>query len=119
MTTVLVVEDEVAIADLLHDFLELEGYTVQQAASGTAALACLVAPLPDIVLSDIMLPGMSGVELCYALHANPTTRAIPVVLMSAGHHLNLVGVPYHAFVPKPFVLADVFAVLAQAVRAVP
>ncbi len=111
--TLLVVEDEPSIADLLALVLEAEGYRVVLAGDGRAALVRLVEDAYDLVLSDVMLPYLDGLALARAMHADPALRAIPLILMSAVHQ-PLDGVAaYAAFLPKPFDLDVLLATVAR------
>ncbi len=83
LPTILVVDDEPAIAEMLQDILEYEGYQVVTAGNGHEGLACVAAVRPQLVLSDVMMPGLDGRAFCRALQADPRYRGIPVVLMSA------------------------------------
>jgi signal transduction histidine kinase/ligand-binding sensor domain-containing protein/AraC-like DNA-binding protein len=81
-TTVLVVDDNAEVRRLLRR--QLQGsYRVLEAAGGGPALAMLARELPDLVLSDVMMPGLDGYELCHAIRGNPETDFIPVVLLTA------------------------------------
>ena len=103
MKRILVVDDERAITDVLEDFLSWEGYEVLTARSGSMALEQLPEALPDLILCDIMMPGMGGVELCRILQTDVTYREIPFVLMSAaGERVPPDRPQYAAFVAKPF-----------------
>lgn len=68
---------------LLADLLTVKGYETIRAASGAEALASLEAESPDLVLLDVMMPGMSGYEVCAAIRANPAHAMLPVVLITA------------------------------------
>ena len=118
MPTILVVDDEVAIADMLQALLEDEGYHVDTAGNGQAALACVAARRPDIVVSDVMMPNLDGWQLCQALQTDPSFRSIPIILMSAGRPPQLRdGCAYTAFVPKPFNLDTMLRTIADIVAA--
>ena len=80
---VLVVEDEPAQAEVLAYNLEAEGFAVDRAETGDAALIAVEDTQPDLVLLDWMLPGVSGIEICRRLKLRPETRAIPVIMISA------------------------------------
>ena len=80
---ILVVDDEDRNRRLLHALLEPEGYAVTCAASGSDALAHVRACAPDLVLLDLMMPGMDGYEVAAALKADPATAAIPIIMVSA------------------------------------
>jgi len=107
MATVLVVDDERPIVNLLRDVLEDEGYTVIEAYDGASALALAREQHPDLVLSDIMMPHMSGADLARTLLADPPVPHLTVILMSAARPPDLAGVPVAAFLGKPFAIATV------------
>ena len=119
---VLVVEDEPDIRDLLAFHLERGGYQVTRAATGPEALRQLRAAPPDLVILDLMLPEMDGLEVCRRLRAEPATAALPVIMLTAkGDEVDrVVGLELGAddYVVKPFspkeVLARVRAVLRRA-----
>src|SRR3954452_20452990 len=83
MATILVADDEPAIASLLADFLTFAGHTVHVAHTGRDALALAEERRPDVILSDVMMPYLDGIALCRALRRRPGTRRVPVLLMSA------------------------------------
>src|SRR5215207_8974610 len=68
---------------LLADLLAVKGYEVVTANSGAQALATLEAERPDLVLLDVMMPGMSGYDVCAAIRKNPAHSMLPVVLVTA------------------------------------
>jgi DNA-binding response OmpR family regulator len=81
--TVLVVEDDPTILQLLEVNFEMEGFVVLRAEDGEEGLAVAKDALPDVVVSDVMMPKMSGIELVAALKADAATKRIPVLLLSA------------------------------------
>lgn len=82
MKKILVVEDNEQNSDLLKDVLETWGYEVRIAAQGLEVMPMSLEFKPDIILLDIMLPGMSGFEVCTALRNNHTTKSLPVIMCS-------------------------------------
>ncbi len=80
---VLVVEDDPVIIELLAVNFELDGYEVRRAADGASALASARERRPDVIVSDVMMPVMSGLDLVRAVLADPDLAAIPVLLLSA------------------------------------
>ena len=80
---VLVVEDDPTILQLLEVNFEMEGFTVLHAIDGADGLEQARLGGPDIIVSDVMMPNMSGVEMVTALKAEPTTAGIPIILLSA------------------------------------
>ena len=120
--SVLVVEDEEDIRELVSYNLLKEGYQVAGVASGEEALAAVNAKPPDLVLLDLMLPGLDGLTVCRKLKANPLSEPIPIVMLTAkGEEVDIVtGLNMGAddYVTKPFspkvLLARVQAVLRRA-----
>jgi len=80
---VLVVEDEPALLTMLRYNLEKQGFRVEEATDGQEALTRIAEDQPDIVLLDWMLPVMSGIEVCRQIRRNPTTRELPVIMLTA------------------------------------
>ena len=82
--TILLVEDDVDLVELVTHWLEREGYVVHPIADGRDALALLAAdPLPDLVLLDVMIPHVTGFEVLQKLRAEARTRSLPVVMMTS------------------------------------
>ena len=80
---ILVVDDTPANAKLLVDVLAAKGYAMSSAVDGEDALAKIAEHAPDIVLLDIMMPGLSGYEVCRRIRADPSTALLPVVLCTS------------------------------------
>lgn len=80
---ILVVDDEPKNRELLHDILEVSGFTVIEAADGLEALSKVQSEHCDVVLLDVLMPRMDGLEACKQLKANPETAHIPVLMVSA------------------------------------
>jgi diguanylate cyclase (GGDEF)-like protein len=85
---ILVVEDEPAIARLLHAMLEAEGYATQVAYTGEDGIDSALREVPELIILDLMLPGMDGFEVVKRLRTNARTAHIPVVVLSARHDTN-------------------------------
>jgi len=81
--TILIVDDERPNRELLKVLLQHEGYLTLEAAGGEEALASVAQGTPDLILLDIMMPGMDGYQVVAALKANPATSQIPIILVSA------------------------------------
>jgi len=108
--TILVVDDERDIREVLRDILEDEGYEVLLAANGAQALALLAGlPHPRVVILDLIMPVMSGVELYAALKADPALRGIPVIISTSDHSRAPPGVPV---MKKPLDLDRLLAAIA-------
>lgn len=113
MTTVLIVDDEPDIVSTLRMVLQIEGYEVLDAPNGRAALTKIAEVRPDIILSDLMMPFMTGLELLAAVKENPESRTIPVVLMSAGRpNVAELVHPCDGFLAKPIGLDELLTTLA-------
>ena len=80
---ILVVDDERDNRELLEIILTHEGFVVETAADGPAALAAVAREAPDLVLLDVMMPGMTGYQVAERLKADPATRGVPLVMVSA------------------------------------
>jgi len=110
---ILIVEDEAPIAKLLAELLADEGYRVLCAGDGEQALVLVGRERPDLVLTDLMMPGMSGAELYRRLRADQRTREIPVVIMSAVAWPPDTALGADAFLKKPFELEALLALVAR------
>jgi two-component system alkaline phosphatase synthesis response regulator PhoP len=80
---ILVVDDEIYIVHILDFSLGMEGYEVVTALDGEQALEKLKSEKPDLIVLDIMMPKLDGYEVCKAVKADPATKQIPVILLSA------------------------------------
>jgi CheY-like chemotaxis protein len=80
---VLIVDDDEASRERVRPLLEAEGWTVESAADGEAGLRMVADSLPDLILLDLMMPGLNGFEVAAELHRNPAWRSIPVVVMTS------------------------------------
>lgn len=103
---ILAVDDEEDILELLRYNLRRDGYQVECAATGEDALELATANSPDLILLDLMLPGLDGLSVCRALKANPRTASVPVVMLTArGEEADVVAgleVGADDYVTKPF-----------------
>lgn len=115
MATILIVDDEKPVRQFLVAALEQDGYDVLEAAHGGHALSLIGngSIRPDLVISDVMMPMVSGLELCRTLKSNPYTATIPVVLMSAAHPRASTGAGADAIIGKPFDLDSLTALVQR------
>lgn len=110
---VLLIEDEVNIAEAIRFLLTRDGCEVDVRPDGGSALTTLAADLPDLVILDLMLPDMSGLEILSALRADPATSGLPVLMLTAKGQgrdreaAERAGVS--AFMSKPFANAEMRA----------
>jgi two-component system, OmpR family, alkaline phosphatase synthesis response regulator PhoP len=119
---ILVVEDEPDIRGLIVHHLSRDGFRCQTAGSGADALAHVRKTRPDLVVLDLMLPGLDGLEVCRRLRADPTTAGLPIIMLTAKADEvdRVVGLELGAddYLAKPFspkeLVARVRAVLRRA-----
>jgi two-component system phosphate regulon response regulator PhoB len=110
---ILIVEDEEPLTLLLRYNLEAEGYEVDAVARGDEAQTKLQEAVPDLVVLDWMLPGLSGIELCRRLRARPETKSLPIIMLTArGEESEKVrGLATGAddYIVKPFSVPELLA----------
>ena len=106
---VLVVDDEWEIRDMLSRFLTEEGYEVIVASNGEEAIELAERENPQVILLDIMMPGIDGIETCKRLKAEEKTRFIPVIMATAlwDTYAEAIEAGAEDFVTKPFNLAEI------------
>mgnify|MGYP000901167278 FL=1 len=116
---VLLIEDEPNIAEAIRFLLTRDGLRVSHAAEGTAALGMLRQDPPDMVILDHMLPGLSGLEILTAIRADPASRDLPVMMLTARGRDREMAERAGAsrFMTKPFsnteILTEVRAMLGR------
>jgi len=122
VSRVLIVEDSTDIAELVRHYLERAGHAVDVASSGSEALPRAHRAAPDLIVLDLMLPGMDGLLVCQALRRDPATAAIPVIMLTArGEEADRVrGLELGAddYVTKPFSPKELVARVAALLRRV-
>jgi CheY-like chemotaxis protein len=109
---VLIVDDELDIRETISEILGFEGHEVFSAADGEQALVRCRQLKPDLILLDLMMPGMNGWDFRRAQLRDPEIAGIPVVVVSAVGRLG--DLPASGFLPKPFGLDDLLAVVRSA-----
>jgi two-component system phosphate regulon response regulator PhoB len=119
---VLVVEDEEPLALLLRYNLEAEGYRVETVARGDEAEVRLREVVPDIVLLDWMLPGLSGIEICRRLRLRAETQRLPIIMLTArgeeSERVRGLAVGADDYVVKPFSVPELLARVRALLRRV-
>jgi DNA-binding response OmpR family regulator len=123
-TRVLVVEDDPDIAELVTRYLEKAGYAATRVSSGRDALDAVRAKAPDLIVLDVMLPHVDGLEVCRLLRANEQTARIPIIMLTARAEESerIVGLEIGAddYIAKPFspneLVARVRALLRRSQR---
>lgn len=119
---VLLIDDEVTLLEVMKTNLEIEGYEVVTEMSGETGLVSAVVDQPDVVILDIMMPGVDGWEICQRLRTDPRTKYIPIIMLTAldetQHVVKGFEVGADDYLAKPFDNAELFArlksVLAKA-----
>lgn len=113
MLRVLVVDDDSAVLRVLADALSLAGYVVREATDGADALATARTWQPDVLVTDLSMPGIDGVEAIRQLRQDPTTRAIRIVVCSGTvDRVEQERLAVDAIVAKPFDLEVLVAAVA-------
>jgi DNA-binding response OmpR family regulator len=122
MTRIFVVEDDRDIASLVSFYLTKSGWHPEVFESGTEALAAIRQTPPDLVILDLMLPGMDGLAICRALRSDATTARIPIIMVTArGDETDrIVGLELGAddYLPKPFSPSELVARVKALLRRV-
>jgi two-component system phosphate regulon response regulator PhoB len=117
---ILIAEDEDALRTLLKYNLEKEGYEVIEAADGDEALKHLNERLPDILLVDWMMPGVSGIEVCRHVRQKPESRGLPIIMLTArGEESDRIrGLDMGAddYLIKPFAITELLARVRAVMR---
>ena len=106
MARVLIVEDDRDIAALIAHYVEKAGNTAEIAADGGRALVLARDTPPDLIILDVMLPGLNGLDVCKALRAGPATSAVPIIMLTArgeeSERIAGLDVGADDYVVKPF-----------------
>lgn len=100
-TFVLVVDDDPDVLEALSDALETEGYEVKGARDGIDALEAIGQRRPDLIITDLLMPTMTGFELLAALHDDPALATIPTLIITAGRSPEASETPGAVVLPKP------------------
>ncbi len=120
MGKILIVEDEANIRQLVRYNLEMEGYQVLEAPDGLQGLKLATAEKPDLLLLDLMLPQLDGLEVCRNLKGNPATSALPIIMLTAKSEEidKVIGLELGAddYMTKPFSPRELVARIKAVLR---
>lgn len=119
-TKIAVIEDEVDIFEVINYNLSKEGFDVCSALDGEEGLALIKKEVPDLVLLDLMLPGLDGIEICRKLKTDYSTRSIPIIMVTAkGEESDIVlglGMGADDYMVKPFRPRELIARIRSVLR---
>lgn len=120
MSNILIVDDEQDIVELLSYNLEKEGFSTVKANDGEAALELVRSAKPDLMLLDLMLPKMNGLDICKAVRRNPETANLPIIMLTAkGDEIDkIIGLEIGAddYITKPFSVKELIARVRSILR---
>lgn len=125
--TILIVDDEDSIRELLKFKLQKEGYSVREADNGNSVAGIVKSEPVDLILLDLMLPGLDGLEVCRSLKGQPCTSGVPIIMLTAKNEEidKIIGLELGAddYITKPFspreLIARVKAVLRRNTKELP
>ena len=120
MSLILIVEDNEKNLKLVRDVLQVKGYATLEAGTAEDGIKIARDRMPNLILMDIQLPGMSGIEALKALRAEPATAAIPVVAITASvmqqDRQQIMSAGFDGFIEKPVNLKNLLATVEQAAK---
>jgi two-component system, cell cycle response regulator DivK len=121
MSLILIVEDNEKNLKLVRDVLQVKGYSTLEAGTAEDGLKIARERKPDLILMDIQLPGMSGIQALNVLRAEPATAAIPVVAITASvmqqDRQHIMSAGFNGFIEKPINLRKFFDTVEKAMMA--
>ena len=117
MRTILLIEDNFEIRENTAELLSLEGYKVLVAEDGLKGVELAFQTSPDLILCDVMMPGLNGYEVCEKLKKDPATRSIPIIFVTAKFESSekKVGLELgaSAYLSKPYEFEDLLGTIAR------
>ena len=120
MSLILIVEDNEKNMKLVRDILQAKGYETVEAITGEEGVKLAAEKMPDLVLMDIQLPGMNGIEALKVLRADPATAKIPIVAITASvmqqDKQQVVDSGFDGFIEKPINLREFLATVQSALK---
>ncbi len=121
MSTILIVEDNEKNLKLVRDVLQVKGYQTLEAGTAEDGLRLAAERAPDLILMDIQLPGMNGIDALKALRAEPATATIPVIALTASvmqqDRQEIMRAGFDAFIEKPINLREFLATVQKTLPA--
>ncbi len=123
MSLVLIVEDNEKNMKLVRDILQAKGYETAEAGTAEEGIQLALARVPDLVLMDIQLPGMNGMEALKVLRSEPKTAKVPVVAITASvmtqDRKQIMDTGFDGFIEKPINLKEFLATVQAAIKPAP
>jgi DNA-binding response OmpR family regulator len=116
MPRILLVDDDPAILRLLDVNFRMEGFDVDATSHGEDALAAIARATPDVIVLDLMLPGMDGREILRRLRAEPATASVPVLFLTARGRDDAAAGEAERYIQKPFDTVDLVATVRSLVE---
>ena len=120
MKTVLIIEDNEEMRENTCEYLELSGYHVIASENGTAGLAAAASSRPDVILCDIVMPGVNGYEVIKQLKDNPSTSSIPFIYLTANGEKKDISIALKmgadGFIRKPFLMNELISEISKVCR---
>jgi two-component system cell cycle response regulator DivK len=120
MSLILIVEDNERNLKLVRDVLQVKGYTTIEAMTGEDGVKLAIEQKPDLVLMDIQLPGMNGIDALRVLRANPATSGIPIIAVTASvmqqDRKQITEAGFDAYVGKPINLKEFLEAVRKALE---
>jgi two-component system, cell cycle response regulator DivK len=120
VSTILIVEDNEKNMKLVRDIVRHNGHATLEAATGEEGVRLAIEHAPDLILMDIQLPGIDGIEALRRIRAQPALDAVPVIAISASvmpdDQRHIVGSGFDAFLPKPISLKPFVALVERLLK---
>ena len=115
--TILVVDDNEANLRLINAVLKTRGYTLIEATSGETALEKLTTAHPSLVLMDVQMPGLSGIDVARTIRAMPAVADLPLIAITAmamkGDREEILAAGFNDYLAKPYKMGELLALVAQ------
>ncbi|MCU0547398.1 MAG: response regulator [Oscillatoriaceae cyanobacterium Prado104] len=112
MKKILVIEDDNSIRETLLEILEARGFEAVGARNGQLGIQLAVAQVPDVILSDVMMPELNGFEVFAAVRSHPTTARIPFIFMTGSEMEQALELKADGYLPKPCSVKEMVGAIA-------